>query len=304
MDSGPPVSPWKGLDTSRKPLFLGYEQTERMLASLLDQAGRWQPDAVVGIARGGLIPATMAATTLALPLASIAFARGPDRVAWIGAPAAGQRVLLVDDGCSTGRTMASVRTALLAEGRECLTLAVVHDPDCTAYVPDLSHPMHELWRFPWERGEATPRGRDWRARGTPERNLATEAPFVGVDLDVALARRGLADLPLVAPERAVIVSRMLEHERTVAEAWLERWQLGDVSLECRPDTVADDPLSVARFKAAVATRWGCTHFIEGDAQQAIRIAAAAPHLIVTWWSAEEDAGYVVGAAQAAVTPRS
>ena len=64
---------WKGLDTGRMPVFLGYDQTERMIAALLDQAVRWQPDSVVGIARGGLVPATMAAGILALPLAMVSF---------------------------------------------------------------------------------------------------------------------------------------------------------------------------------------------------------------------------------------
>ena len=60
---------WKGLDAGRVPVFLSYDQTERMIAALLDRAVRWRPDAVVGIARGGLVPATMAASMLALPLA-------------------------------------------------------------------------------------------------------------------------------------------------------------------------------------------------------------------------------------------
>ena len=57
------------------PVFLGYDQTERMIAALLDRAAQWQPDAVVGIARGGLVPATMAAGILALPLAMIGYER-------------------------------------------------------------------------------------------------------------------------------------------------------------------------------------------------------------------------------------
>src|SRR4051794_24775192 len=153
---------WKGLDTARMPIFLGYDQTERMIAALLDQAAHWRPEAVVGIARGGLVPATMAAGILALPLAMIGFDRTAGSTAWIGPPPSARRILLVDDGCSTGQTMSEVRSALLREGRDCLSLAVVHDPDVTAYVPDLSHPMQKLWRFPWERGEATPAGRAWR----------------------------------------------------------------------------------------------------------------------------------------------
>jgi len=58
---------------------------------------------------------------------------------------------------------------------------------------------------------------------------------------------------------------------------------------------ADLP-SVARYKAMAATRWGCTNFIESEPEQAIRIAAIAPHLVVSWWSAAETRAWVVGAA--------
>jgi hypoxanthine phosphoribosyltransferase len=132
---------WKGLETGRMPVFLGYDQTERLIAALLDRATQWQPDTVVGIARGGLVPASMAAGILALPLAMIGYNRAATSTQWIGETPAAERILLVDDGCSTGRTMAAVRTALLREGRQCLTLAVVHDPEVTSYVPDLSHAM-------------------------------------------------------------------------------------------------------------------------------------------------------------------
>ncbi len=237
---------WKGLQTGQMPVFLGYDQTERMIAALLDRAAQWRPDAVVGIARGGLVPATMAAGIMALPLSMIGFERTAGATQWIGvAPAAG-RVLLVDDGCSTGRTMDAVRAALLREGRDCLTLAVVHDPDVTSYVPDLSHPMRKLWRFPWERGEATPTGRALRATGAgPDRT--TELPFYGLDLDGVFLpdvpdavyhadileavnrRHGLepfAKLPFFSPERAVVITGRpnSDHERTCT--WLARWGHG------------------------------------------------------------------------------
>ncbi|MGH7041832.1 MAG: hypothetical protein ACREFY_06840, partial [Acetobacteraceae bacterium] len=73
---------WKGLDTSRMPHFIGYDQAERMVNALLDRAHAWGPDTVVGIARGGLVPASMAATLLALPLAMLSVARG-GAVGWL-----------------------------------------------------------------------------------------------------------------------------------------------------------------------------------------------------------------------------
>ena len=196
-------------------------------------------------------------------------------------------------------------TTLLREGRDCLTLAVVHDPEVTRYVPDLSHAMRALWRFPWERGEATPAGRALRATGAgPDR--ATELPFYGLDLDgvflpdvpdavyhadiaeAVLRRHGLEPfptLPFFSPERAVVITGRPDSDRERTQAWLARWGHGALPLECRPADMPHNPDTVARYKAEAATRWGCTHFVESDAEQALRIAAHAPHLVVSWWSA-------------------
>jgi len=309
-------TPWKGLEAGRFPVFLGYDQTERMIAALLDRAARWQPDAVVGIARGGLVPASMAAGILALPLSMIGFERVSGTTQWFGTPPGDRRILLIDDGCSTGRTMQAVRSVLLQEGHECLTLAVVHDPEGTSYVPDLSHAMRELWRFPWERGETTPAGRALRATGAgPDR--ATELPFYGLDLDGVFLpdvpdefyRADIADavsrrhglepfptLPFFAPDRAVVITGRPESDRERTLVWLARWGHGVLPLECRPPDLPHNPDAVARYKAEAATRWGCTHFIESDAEQALRIAAHAPHLVVSWWSASDARAWLIGVA--------
>jgi len=287
---------WKGLEIGRMPVFLGYDQTERMIAALLDRAARWEPETVVGIARGGLVPASMAAGLLAAPLAMIGYDRARNTTEWLGEAPASRRILLVDDGCSTGRTMAAVRAALLAEGRACLTLAVVHDPEVTSYVPDLSHAMRELWRFPWERGEATPAGRALRATGAgPERG--TELPFYGLDLDGVF----LPDVPdavyqaFFSSKRAVVITGRPECDRGLTMEWLARHGHGDLHLECRPDDMTHDRTLIAGYKAETATRWGCTHFVESEAEQALRIAAMAPHLIVSWWSPAEARAWLIGA---------
>jgi hypothetical protein len=193
---------------------------------------------------------------------------------------------------------------------------VVHDPEVTSYVPDLSHAMQALWRFPWERGEATPAGRAWRSTGAgPDR--ATELPFYGVDLDgvflpdvpdavyqadIAAAVRlrhalePLATLPYFAPGRAVVITGRPEADRRRTQAWLDRWGHGVLPLECRPDHAPHTPDAVARYKAEAATRWGCTHFVESDPEQALRIAAHAPHLVVSWWSAADARAWLVGVA--------
>ena len=311
--AAPPA--WKGLDTARMPRFIGYDQAERMLNALGDRARAWNPDLVAGIARGGLVPASMVASLLALPLAMLSVARG-GAVTWLGPAPAARRVLLIDDACSTGETMRTARAALAAEGRDCLTMTVAHDPERTAFVPDLSHPVTELFRFPWERGEATPSSRAARAAGAPP-DRTTEAPFFGLDLDgvflpdlpraqyeagleAALAARAALDpfphLPAFDPARAVVITGRPESDRAATEAWLARAGHGALAVECRPVVLGFTPAEVADHKARTATRWGCTHFVESDAEQAVRIASAAPHLVVTWWIAAERRGVVLGAA--------
>jgi hypothetical protein len=257
----------------------------------------------------------MAAGIMALPLAMVGYERASQTSDWIGMPPTGGRVLLVDDACSTGRTMAAVRESLLRQGRDCLTLTVVHDPEVTTYVPDLSHPMRSLWRFPWERGEATPSGRALRATGAgPDRT--TELPFYGLDLDGiflpdvphtvyladiadAVTRRHalepFANLPFFTPERAVVITGRPNSDRALTSAWLAHWGHGVLPLECRPPEMPHEPALIARYKAETATRWGCTHFIESEAEQALRIAALAPHLVVSWWSPAEARAWLVGA---------
>ena len=310
-----PVPAWKGLDTGRMPHFIGYDAAERMIAALLDRAEAWAPEAVVGIARGGLVPATMAACMLALPLAIVGWQRRGEPIRWVGPPPPAGRVLLVDDCCATGVTMRAARAMLREQGIDCLTLTITHDPDTAGYVPDLSHPMCELFRFPWERGEATPAARRMRAGGAAA-DRAFEQAFVGLDLDgvflpdvppveyerdlaAALERRHalapFARLPRFDPGRAVVITGRPQCDHAQTQAWLARCGHGTLPLELRPADVAGDPDSMARYKARTATRWGCTHFVESDPEQAIRIAACAPHLMVSWWRADEARAWFLGA---------
>jgi hypoxanthine phosphoribosyltransferase len=299
------------------PRFIGYDQAERMVAALLDRASAWRPDAVVGIARGGLVPATMVSCMLALPLFIIGWDRSTGASFWAGPTPDEKRILLVDDCCATGETMCAMRAVVLGRAADCATLTIVYDPETTNYVPDFSHPVPELFRFPWERGEATPTARALRATGAPAAR-ESEAPFVGLDLDgvflrdvprseyaadlaAALRQRQVAApytaLPQFSRDRAVVITGRPEIDRAQTTAWLARWGYHDLILECRPPEVPNDIASVARYKAATATRWGCTHFIESEPEQAIRIAALAPHLIVSWWSADETRAWVIGAAR-------
>jgi hypoxanthine phosphoribosyltransferase len=196
---------WKGLQTGKAPTFLAYDQIERMVGSMLNDVTRWRPEAVVAIARGGLVPGTMISCMLALPLFVIGWDRTTQATAWIGPPPPAGRVLLVGDCCATGQTMACIRAVLQDQQYPCATLAVVHDPETTRYVPDFSHAMTDLFRFPWERGEATPDARRLRATGAAA-DRRTEQPFFGLDLEGVLLPASALGCHLFQPERAVVVT--------------------------------------------------------------------------------------------------
>lgn len=318
MTEPPAPQPWKGLDTSRMPRFIGYDAAERMIAALLDRAQDWGPEAVVGIARGGLVPATMAACLLALPLAMLGAQRRDAPFHWLGPPPDARRVLLVDDCCATGQTMRAAQAMLTSQGIASLSMTITHDPDTSRFTPDLSHPMRELFRFPWERGEATPAARQRRTAGAPA-DRAFEQPFLGLDLDgvflpdmaqadydrdltAALRQRQalapFAQLPRFDAARAVVITGRPVSDHAMTQAWLAGWGHGELPLQCRPADIGNDIEAVTRYKAQAATRWGCTHFIESDPEQAIRIAALAPHLIVSWWRAEDARAWLIGASAA------
>ena len=306
---------WKGLDTSKPPHFISYDQTERMVAALMDRARAWQPDAVVGIARGGLVPASMAAALLALPLAMIAWDRETNAVTWLGERPSG-RLLVVDDCCASGATMRAILAALFPQPT--LSLTIVYDPETSGHIPDLSHSMREFFRLPWERGEATPAARARRALGEAA-NRVHEAAFIGIDLDgvflpdispaeygtdlpaVLRARRHLAPFAVLPPftaSHAVIITGRPDTDDAQTLAWLAEHGHAVLPLQSRPAHLGDDLATVTRYKAEAATRWGCTHYIESDPEQAIRIAALAPHLLVSWWSAAATRQWMIGAAAA------
>ena len=288
---------WKGLDTAKKPVFIGYDRAEGMIAALLDRAAAWGPDEVVGIVRGGVVPASMAAGILALPMSFLGHDKTAGTMHWIGPPARGRRVLLVDDCCSSGGTLRQGLEAMRAEGRACLTLTVVYDPDVARHVPDLSHPMRDLFRLPWERGEATPTGRAAKASGET-RDLSAEAPFHGIALTRTLLSRmageqGIAPGPAsrFPSERAVLIADGFDPAPPDIQA-----RLADTPYRHLPVVRAARNADFARFQAAAAMEWGCTHFLACAPDQAIRMSAEMPHLIVTWWSLADDRGWIVGAA--------
>lgn len=100
------------------------------LAGAIRTSG-WRPDHLVGIGRGGLVPATYLSHATGLPMLSVDLsAKLPDfgeaLLAKLAERAtAGERLLFVDDINDSGRTINAVRDAMM--GAETVRFAVLMD---------------------------------------------------------------------------------------------------------------------------------------------------------------------------------
>lgn len=108
-------------------------------------------DFVIGVSRGGLIPAALIATKLDKPLTVVYIDKQNnvylDRKDWI----AGKKVLLVDDICRTGTTLKIVKALLERNGAtEIETLALYCLPQ-SQFRPDIviSESYEDVY-FPWD----------------------------------------------------------------------------------------------------------------------------------------------------------
>ena len=91
------------------------------IAAQLDE-GEWRPDHIVGIGRGGLVPAAYLSHRTGIAMLSVDYSAGvagfsADRLVALGAmSAAGTRLLLVDDINDSGATLARLHAAIVGHG--------------------------------------------------------------------------------------------------------------------------------------------------------------------------------------------
>lgn len=254
-----------------------------LIAANLHRIDRSAFDCIVGIPRSGLIPASIIATHLQMPLATpegyaagIVHGRSGNRVG------VGRRVLLIDDSCNKGRAMARAGS-LLPRGTRVTRLAV--------FGPYQVEPSSvcDLW-FEIVPG---PRAFAWNLQ--KHRRLARW----GFDMDGVLCRdntkaenddgpryaRFLSDVePLFVPRRPIghIVTGRAEKYRAETEAWLKRHGVEFEALHMTPFHTKAERMSAMKFaggrggwKGRIARELGVEFFIESCPKQAGVIAREA-----------------------------
>lgn len=142
---------------------IGWEEAAgqcEALAKRIDSA----PDVIIGISRGGLVPARILSDVLGVRKVGILGMASYKRMAEkgdepqitqdLGMDIAGKEVLLVDDISDSGGSLLAAKRYLEGMGAEVRT-ATIHRRPGTLLVPDYCIAETSAWViYPWERHEA------------------------------------------------------------------------------------------------------------------------------------------------------
>jgi xanthine phosphoribosyltransferase len=146
------------------------------------EADSWRPDFLVGVGRGGLVPAAFLSHRLDIPMLSVDVSSGDAgfsdelMVKLAGKTIDGRRILIIDDINDSGKTIASFRAELVAHGcvGDCVRVAVLisnlRSPAAVEYWSrTIDREQDKRWFvFPWE-AQADRRTLVQEAVSVPER---------------------------------------------------------------------------------------------------------------------------------------
>ena len=150
------------------PIFtnITHSEFEAAIRALADQlaADDWTPDFIIGIGRGGLVPAVFLSHASGLPMLSVDFSAQVEDfsdeplVKLARRTRSGERLLFLDDINDSGRTITHLRGALAAAGAVpgSVRFATLIDNVSSAERVDYRHRMidrretKDWFVFPWE----------------------------------------------------------------------------------------------------------------------------------------------------------
>ena len=244
----------------------------RSVAANLHRLNPADFDVVVGVPRSGMIPASIIATSLQLPLSDLwSYARGEHWMRSGHLDRSGRRVLLVDDTSNKGSAMAAAVEAIKHRAREITRLAI-YGP----YRDDFS--IIDMFF------EECPGPRAFQWNFTKHARL----PRWGFDMDGVLCRDPTRDendrglnyerflrevRPMFIPRRpvGVIVTCRQDRYRAQTEAWLRAHGIEYGELVMSPKTRGT---SKGLWKAGHIAGRKIEFFFESERKQAEEIAAA------------------------------
>lgn len=145
-----------------------WNQIYSLLLEIADsvQKSTFVPDVIVGVSRGGWIPARIMSDLLENPkLSNVATEhylgvaetkQEPSLTQPVSLPVKGKKVLVVDDVADTGESLKLVKAHLKNQGASEIRVATIYYKPWSKITPNYYTKETRLWIiFPWERKEAS-----------------------------------------------------------------------------------------------------------------------------------------------------
>jgi hypothetical protein len=148
---------WIGFKKDKVVLNVSYDKIASIIDSQQNLQRAYNPELIIGIARGGIVPSTMIATNLSLPLFLISVTRSVQEITWLSKPDENLlqtlknrpiRVLLVDDIISSGETIRRTKKHLEQMGFKVIINVIFYDKK-SIIVPDIGLCAEQYIKFPW-----------------------------------------------------------------------------------------------------------------------------------------------------------
>ncbi len=145
-------------------LRMNWDSTIRHCEELAGMIGGYKPDMIVGLSRGGLVPARIMSDLLAVKdvgVLGISFYRAMEKASdfpkitqELAMDLSGKRILVVDDVADTGRSLMVAKDYLKRKGAAEIRIATIHYKPVSAFKPDYFVATTTAWIvYPWERHE-------------------------------------------------------------------------------------------------------------------------------------------------------
>jgi uncharacterized protein len=143
---------------------LNWDATLRYCEQLAGMAKAFRPDMIVGLSRGGLVPARVLADIMAvhdIGILGVSFYKGmgmtadfPRITQELTEDLKGKRILIVDDVADTGRSLLVAKDYLERKGASEIRVATLHFKPTSEFKPDFFVETTTAWiAYPWEKNE-------------------------------------------------------------------------------------------------------------------------------------------------------
>jgi len=142
-------------------LRMSWDATIEYCEELAERTGRYKPDMIIGISRGGLVPARILSDILGIKkvgIIGITFYRkagetneSPEIVQELCMDIKGKKILLVDDIADTGKSLVVAKDYLESKEAGEIKVATIHYKPNSIFKPDYYVGTTTAWVvYPWE----------------------------------------------------------------------------------------------------------------------------------------------------------